>query len=566
MSRTPHESAQPPRDSTTSYHHAGTFRPAQLVRLATGSSTEPSQDLRQLLRQRLTIIAVIVLSISGVVAAIVTPMHAGRRDWETLTFFWLIVAIPASGLAVVRTRWANSLARLRGVELTVLGLAVALNVFDAHRMLVRSHEAAAFAVLGWVYVDLPPLYRAGEVRMVTVLAGWNSLYWVGLLAGYGLLIPNTRWRATIVVGALAAIHVVVHGAITLSDPDLATRNALWYMLVIVGSMTVAAATVIFGAHRLESLRMEVQAARRIGQYQLMELLGAGGMGEVYRAEHVMLRRPCAIKLIRPERAGDPENLRRFEREVQATATLTNWHTVEIYDFGHAADGTFYYAMEYLPGLTLDQLVGRHGPLPPERAVHLLRQVCIALREAHSIGLIHRDIKPGNIIVGERGGFSDVAKLLDFGLVRAEGRQSDEEKITHTGSLVGTPAYMSPEQAGGAESVDLRTDIYSLGAVAYFLLAGRPPFVGKSTLQVLAAHLRDNIKPFAEIGVSCASDLETVITGCLEKIPDARYSNIDAVDEALAKCQCAGEWSRDRAREWWQQYEQSRMTARTSFNV
>src|SRR5205823_900833 len=141
----------------------------------------------------------------------------------------------------------------------------------------------------------------------------------------------------------------------------------------------------------------------------------------------------------------------------------------IYDFGHAEDGTFYYVMEYLPGLTLDQLVGRHGPLPPARAVHLLSQICQALREAHGAGLIHRDVKPSNVIVGQRGGLPDVAKLLDFGLVLPCGPEWQEERLTQTGSLVGTPAYVSPEQAAGGEDLDARSDVYSLGAVAYFLL-------------------------------------------------------------------------------------------------
>ena len=186
------------------------------------------------------------------------------------------------------------------------------------------------------------------------------------------------------------------------------------------------------------------------------------MGEVYLAEHVLLRRPCALKLIRPERAGDPKNLRRFEREVQATATLTHPNTVQVYDYGHTDDGTFYYVMEYLPGLTLEELVKRHGPLPPARAIHFLRQVCGALEEAHAVGLIHRDIKPGNVIVCERGGVHDVAKLLDFGLVLSPVSEADGEKLTQDGAIAGTPAYMSPEQAGGQDDVDARSDIYSLG--------------------------------------------------------------------------------------------------------
>lgn len=382
------------------------------------------------------------------------------------------------------------------------------------------------------------------------LGAYDSMLWVLLLVGYGVFIPNTWKRATVVLSVVALIPIVLHAAICLMEPDISGRNAVMLMLGT-GPIAFVAAMVIVGANRIERLRREVLAARRLGQYQLKELLGAGGMGEVYRAEHVLLRRPCAIKLIRPERAGDPKNLVRFEREVQATATLTNWHTVEIYDYGHAADGTFYYVMEYLPGLTLDELVSRHGPLPPERAVHLLRQMCVALREAHAIGLIHRDIKPGNIIVGERGGLPDVAKLLDFGLVRAPDRDSDGEKLTQTGFLVGTPAYMSPEQAGGDESLDARSDIYSLGAVAYFLLTGRPPFTGKSAVHVVAAHLHERAKPLAEVNADLPAELNALVLRCLEKEPKQRFQSAEELEEALGCCACADRWDRGQAAAWWQ---------------
>jgi serine/threonine-protein kinase len=186
-------------------------------------------------------------------------------------------------------------------------------------------------------------------------------------------------------------------------------------------LVIAVGFSIYGSHKISVLRQQAFEARRLGQYQVKHRLGRGGMGEVYLAEHVLLHRPCALKLIRPERAGDPTNLARFEREVQATAALDHPNIVEIFDYGRADDGTFYYAMEYLPGLSLQELVGRYGPLPPERAVHLLRQVCGALQEAHAAGLIHRDVKPGNVLVCKRGGRHDVAKLVDFGLVRAHGR-------------------------------------------------------------------------------------------------------------------------------------------------
>jgi serine/threonine-protein kinase len=234
---------------------------------------------------------------------------------------------------------------------------------------------------------------------------------------------------------------------------------------IVLDVGLASLLAVFGAHRLETLRRGAAEARKLGQYQLKQCLGSGGMGEVYLAEHVLLRRPCALKLIRPELAGNPTSLRRFEREVQVTATLTHPNTVEIYDYGHAEDGTFYCVMEYLPGLDLEQLVSRHGPLPPQRAVHLLRQVCGSLAEAHAAGLIHRDIKPGNIIVCRRGGHHDVAKLLDFGLVRGPDLGQNGPKLTREGTIAGTPAYMAPEQAASRDDLDARSDVYSLGALA-----------------------------------------------------------------------------------------------------
>src|SRR5262249_54069316 len=184
---------------------------------------------------------------------------------------------------------------------------------------------------------------------------------------------------------------------------------------------------------------------QLGQYRLRRKLGSGGMGEVYLAEHLLLRRPCAVKLIRPDQAGDPNNLRRFESEVRAMATLTHWNTVEIFDYGHAEDGTFYYVMEYLPGKTLEALVEKHGALPPGRAVHFLRQVCRALREAHGIGLLHRDIKPSNVLACERGGVHDVAKLLDFGLVHKTGLGKEAQKLTVVGSVGGSRPYSDAAQ-------------------------------------------------------------------------------------------------------------------------
>jgi serine/threonine-protein kinase len=276
------------------------------------------------------------------------------------------------------------------------------------------------------------------------------------------------------------------------------------------------------------------------------------MGEVFLAEHMLLRRPCAVKLIRPDQADDPKMLKRFECEVRATARLTHWNTVEIYDFGNAADGTFYYVMEYLPGLSLQDLVERHGPLDPARVVHLLLQVCAGLREAHQMGLIHRDIKPSNLLVCERGGVQDVIKVVDFGLVKRVGltTTNGDHKLTQEGTLAGSPMYMSPEQANGKDHLDVRSDIYNVGAVAYFMLTGQPPFVRESTLEMLFAHLREPVRPIRELRPEVPDDLQAILLRCLAKSPEQRYQDVNSLRKALGQCSVAGKWTEEHAAEWW----------------
>ncbi|MGL4552388.1 MAG: serine/threonine-protein kinase, partial [Gemmataceae bacterium] len=349
--------------------------------------------------------------------------------------------------------------------------------------------------------------------------------WAMLAIGYGLLIPNTRRRAAVLVTAMACWPVALNGAACLRDG--VTRGRAVYVAESAVDMAIAGALAVYGARRFEELREEASRARRLGPYQLRRKLGAGGMGEVWLAEHFLLRRPCAVKLIRPELVGDARFLRRFEREVQATAALSHPNTVEVYDYGHAEDGTFYYAMEYLPGVSLEEMVRQSGPLPGARAVRLLRQLCGALAEAHGVGLVHRDVKPGNVLVCERGGVPDVAKLLDFGLVRTGGQAGDGSTLTEVGAIAGTPAYMSPEQARG-EVADARSDLYSLGAVAYFLLSGAPPFVRGSALQTMAAHLSDTAGPMPGV----PADLAAVVSRCLEKDAGRRFQSAGELERAL----------------------------------
>jgi serine/threonine-protein kinase len=305
----------------------------------------------------------------------------------------------------------------------------------------------------------------------------------------------------------------------------------------------------FGNHALSRLRRPAAAAGQLGPYRLRQRIGAGAMGEVYLAEHQLLKRPCALKLIRPERVGDPRALARFEREVRLTATLSHPNTVEVYDYGRTSGGAYYYVMEYLPGLSLEELVERHGPLPPGRAVYLLRQVCQALREAHAVGLIHRDIKPSNVIAARRGGLDDVAKLLDFGLARPAA-PAPAPDLSAAGQILGTPLFMSPEQATGDRELDRRSDIYSLGAVAYYLLTGRPPFGGTGGLAVLIAHARDPVVPPSLILTGVPEDLERVVLRCLAKDAADRFADAESLERALGACACSGDWDQDRAARWW----------------
>jgi serine/threonine-protein kinase len=396
--------------------------------------------------------------------------------------------------------------------------------------------------------------RGREGFFVRMIAIAFSVRWFSIVVLYGAFIPNTWRRCAFVVGAIAAIPILINLGAALLEKDL-RPYAGELVLDTVIIMGVASAIAIFGSYKISALHQEAVEAKKLGQYSLKKKLGAGGMGEVYLAEHMMLRRPCAVKLIRPDQAGDTANLTRFEREVQSTATLTHPNTVEIFDYGNTEEGTFYYVMEYLPGLSLQEMVEQSGPLPAERAVHFLRQVCGALREAHGLGIIHRDIKPSNILICERGGVQDVAKLLDFGLAQCTGvHKQNADKLTIQGTIVGSPPFMSPEQASGRDDLDARTDIYSLGAVAYFLLTGKAPYERDTAMQMMMAHAYEPLIHPNRLRPDLPSDLQEVIVRCLEKDPAKRFQSADGLEKALAACANSGLWTTDRATTWWKNHD------------
>jgi serine/threonine-protein kinase len=368
-----------------------------------------------------------------------------------------------------------------------------------------------------------------------------------------VLIPSTTARTLAVTAVAAAPSIVVawvvHGGDTAAltgagfhqtRVSVTLYTAIWWLVqVVVATLTTR---VIYG------LRQRVREARQLGQYLLEEKLGEGGMGVVYRASHALLRRPTAVKLLVSERAGE-RAIQRFEREVRLTARLTHPNTVTIYDYGRTPEGVFYYAMELLDGIDLEELVKMTGPLPPARACHILLQVAGALAEAHAIGLIHRDVKPANIMVCRQIGRADIAKLLDFGLVRELDSVDKTRSDVHT--LTGTPLYMAPESIVNPHTVDGRADLYALAAVGYFLLVGAPVFEARTVVEVCGLHLHAApVPPSERLGRPLPEGLERAILRGLAKKPDDRFASAEAFARELRLAQEGVTWTPEEAQAWW----------------
>ena len=319
--------------------------------------------------------------------------------------------------------------------------------------------------------------------------------------------------------------------------------AWWTMSVVVGT---AASEVIYG------LRRRVKTFKELGQYTIEEKIGEGGMGTVYRARHAMLRRPTAVKLLPPEKIGE-ETIARFEQEVQLTARLTHPNTITIYDYGRTPDGVFYYAMELLNGATLAEIVQCDGPQSPARVVAILDQAAAALAEAHRIGLIHRDIKPANIMLCEQGGEPDVIKVLDFGLVKDINPNTEAAPLTREQSILGTPQYMSPESIRNSDDTDARSDIYALGAIAYYLVTGHHVFDGDSYMEICSHHLQtEPTAPTIRSGLEIPECLEQLILGCLAKDPARRPQTCADLRQWLHRCTIPP-WTESQAVEWWERH-------------
>jgi eukaryotic-like serine/threonine-protein kinase len=437
-------------------------------------------------------------------------------------------------------------------DLIALTVALSLTLYFACRRGLL--EPARLLDLGAVYQVLVGLLIGMHFHSlplhvpVGTVGGWAPVaVWMLL---YPLIVPTSTRRAVLGALATAAMDPLAY-ALVASAPF--TRWMPWLVNIAIAAVISPIASRI--AFRVS---MELVRAREMGSYQLMERIGRGGMGEVWRAHHRLLARSSVIKLIRPELLGaagsrqGQELLRRFEREARATAALRSPHTIEVYDFGTTRDGTFYYVMEYLQGFSLEALVKRFGAVPQERAVSILRQASESLAEAHLAGLLHRDVKPANIFVSRRGLEVDFVKVLDFGLVKPLGEARADVHLTAAETVVGTPAYIAPELAlGGGGEVDARADIYALGCVGYWLLTGRLVFESSNAMQMMVDHIRTPpVPPSQRATQPIAPALERLILRCLAKDPEDRPRSALALRDDLAALGLEPQWGAARAAEWW----------------
>ncbi len=401
------------------------------------------------------------------------------------------------------------------------------------------------------------LYLAANLcaGVFDAILGVPGLSWLVIsILIYPAIVPDTPRRTFAVAFVVASMDpggALIWRALGGQIPPISQV----FLQAIPNYLCAGLATLV--SYVITRLGRQVSEAREMGSYVLGDRIGRGGMGEVWRATHRLLARPAAIKLIKPEALGamTPEQgsvmVQRFRREARAAAMLRSPHTIQLFDFGVAGDGTFYYVMELLDGMDLQTLVSRFGPLPPARAVHLLAQACESLAEAHERGLIHRDIKPANIYVSRMGHYFDFVKVLDFGLVKGDGSGAQEAGLTAPEMISGTPTYLAPETALG-DPVDHRVDIYALGCVAYWMLAGRVVFEGDSTLQIVARHVQTPPDPPSRYSPSpIPHALEDTVLACLAKSPADRPSSAPELAERLARCKLGSVWTREDARGWWE---------------
>jgi serine/threonine-protein kinase len=492
-----------------------------IARALTALQTEDTPEARVFLQARLAFFLKLISALSG-------------------GFFALGLTITAVAFPEQLEGHLSHPATISHVTATIVMLSMWLYVGGPPRSsrALDVVDALGVSLLGLEYAFMTTGRHDGEqAELVPLLAvGWT-------LVARAALVPSPALR-TAVLGIAASAPLIFFTYFTADDaPVMRSVYAGFWTTTAVVTTTVVSRT-IYG------LRRQVRQAMKVGQYTLVESIGEGGMGVVYRAEHALLRRPTAIKLLPPDKAG-AAHIARFEREVQVTSRLTHPNTVAIYDFGRTPEGVFYYAMEYLDGLTLEHLVKAHGPLPPARAIHLVTQICGALREAHASDVVHRDVKPANVIVTVRGGVPDVVKVLDFGLVKVASEGSTD--ISGSNVITGTPLYMAPEAIADPDSIDARADIYAVGATLFFLLTGSTVFSGKTLIEICSKHLHEApVAPSERAGQPFPPELDALVLRCLSKAADDRPRSVADVAQALGTVD-AEPWTTTMAEVWWNEH-------------
>ena len=487
------------------------------------------RDPSAYLQQRVVLFSSVACPFFGVLCIVdlIAPSAEGEALLSSTRVAWLTVSVTFGLIWLFLRRGERPAWQSRGLELG--GMAVSASVLATLPL-------------------FPPVPGAGGVMGMLV-----AIPMAIVVLMRAAIIPSPGWLSALVAlvwgTVMTAASVLGFEGLSLHLPGQAEHDPRILPFVQNAFATVGLAIEAGIVSRVvHGLQTQVREAMQLGQYTLESKLGEGGMGAVYRARHAMLRRPTAVKLLPPDKAGE-QAIRRFEREVQQTSRLTHPNTVAIFDYGRTEDGVFYYAMEYLDGISLEDLVARFGPQSEGRTIHLLRQVADALSEAHGMGLVHRDIKPDNILLCERGAVPDVVKVVDFGLVK-DVATSDDPNLTTTDTVQGTPLYLAPEALTDPDAIDPRADLYALGAVAYYLLTGETLFEG-NVVEVLGHHLHTRPTPPSErLGSAIDPKLEAIVLRCLAKKPSDRFGSAAELGDALAECAAASAWTRLDGRDWW----------------
>jgi serine/threonine-protein kinase len=443
------------------------------------------------------------------------------------------------------------------IAIEVTAIIVSIGMYLCARY--GTQEPRATTAVGLAYM----LFNAFAIAMLNTwvtpptVATLGHISWIAIVILVSSMIvpasPPQILIASLAAASMDPLGVWIAHLRGFDVPSLATTLVLCmpsYSCAIVATLP---------SRMLQHIGRRLRQAQELGSYHLIELLGHGGMGEVWRARHQLLARHAAIKLVRPELLGAATQedsrllLRRFEREARATAALGSPHSIQLFDYGRTDEGTFYYVMEFLQGRDLESLIREFGPLPADRAMFLLRQVCHSLADAHARGLVHRDIKPANIYVCRMGLEFDFVKVLDFGLVKFSRSESIQQSMmTMTHGTTGTPAYMAPEIILGESDVDMRADVYAVGCVAYFLLTGQLVFEADTSMKMLMQHVHAQpVPPSQRSEMKIPRELDELIMSCLQKDPNLRPQNAEALLNAAHKCRTCETWDQDLAKLWWQ---------------